>query len=120
MQPNILLDRDAGLPASSARAGRSRQCQSKWAGPRVSALGTALVTAPFLIGVAPPRLRQGQLADNLVEFPDDAAEIIGAAGVSLDADQIDPCLPDPEEDRFNLCPADRVLRDHWCNLRLFI
>jgi hypothetical protein len=31
-------DRDAGLPDSSARAGRSRQCQSKWADPRVSAL----------------------------------------------------------------------------------
>jgi hypothetical protein len=34
--------------ASRARAGRSRQCQSKWAGPRVSALETALATAPFL------------------------------------------------------------------------
>ena len=34
--------------ASRARAGRSRQCQSKWADPRVSALGTALATAPFL------------------------------------------------------------------------
>jgi hypothetical protein len=44
----LFLDRDAGFPASSARAGRSRQCQSKWAGARVSALGTALVTAPFL------------------------------------------------------------------------
>jgi len=36
------------IPTSSARAGRSRQCQAKWADPRVSAPRTASATAPFL------------------------------------------------------------------------
>jgi len=35
-------------------------CQSKWAGPRVSALGTALVTAPFLIWVDQGRRGSGR------------------------------------------------------------
>jgi hypothetical protein len=35
--------------ASRARAGRSRQCQSKWAGSTRRCTRTALVTAPFLI-----------------------------------------------------------------------
>ena len=40
------------FPASRARAGRSRRCQSKGADPRVSELGAALVTAPFLLVMA--------------------------------------------------------------------
>jgi len=41
------MDREQASHASSARTGRSRECQAKWADPRVSALGTAPVTAPF-------------------------------------------------------------------------
>lgn len=44
----VTMDRDQVFHASSARAGRSRQRQSKWAGPRVGAPRTALATAPFL------------------------------------------------------------------------
>ena len=33
-------------------------CQSKWADPRVSALGTALVTAPFLVWAGLGRVDQ--------------------------------------------------------------
>jgi hypothetical protein len=40
-------DREWASYASRARAGRSRQCQSKWAGSRVWCTRTALVTAPF-------------------------------------------------------------------------
>jgi hypothetical protein len=45
--------RETGLPTPAVPervAPASRK--SKWAGPRVSALGTALVTAPFLIAVS--------------------------------------------------------------------
>jgi hypothetical protein len=45
---SLFLDREQVSHASSARAGRSRQCQAKWAGPRV--VHTALVTASFLVG----------------------------------------------------------------------
>jgi hypothetical protein len=38
--------------ASRARAGRSRQCQSKWAGSTRRCTRTALVTAPFLFACA--------------------------------------------------------------------
>ena len=39
--------------ASRARAGRSRQRQSKWAGSTRRCTRTALVTAPFLFGTIP-------------------------------------------------------------------
>ena len=42
-------DREQASHTSSARAGRTRQSQSKWAGPRVVCTRTALVTAPFLV-----------------------------------------------------------------------
>src|SRR5215472_7098289 len=35
MRPNVGLDRDQDTHASSAKAGRSRECQPEWAGPRV-------------------------------------------------------------------------------------
>jgi hypothetical protein len=40
-----LLDREQASYVSSARAGRSRERQAKWAGPRVGAPGAALATA---------------------------------------------------------------------------
>src|SRR5712671_4317492 len=43
-------DRELGLPRRRARAGRSRQRQSKWAGSTRRCTRTALVTAPFPIG----------------------------------------------------------------------
>ena len=49
LRPNVRLDREQASHTSSARAGRSRQSQSKWAGPRVVRTRTALVTAPFLV-----------------------------------------------------------------------
>ena len=53
----LFLDRELASHAGSARAGRSRQSQAKWAGPRVCAPRTAPVTAPFLIGVRDGRRR---------------------------------------------------------------
>jgi hypothetical protein len=43
--------------ASRARAGRSRQRQSKWAGSTRRCTRTALVTAPFLFGTIPAAAR---------------------------------------------------------------
>ena len=43
--------------ASRARAGRSRQCQSKWAGSTRRCTRTALVTAPFLLAPSRPSAR---------------------------------------------------------------
>src|SRR5580692_10876977 len=48
--------------ASRARAGRSRERQSKWAGSTRRCTRTALVTAPFLFGTIPAfSARQGWL-----------------------------------------------------------
>jgi hypothetical protein len=45
----------AGVPAVPERVAPAK---AKWAGPRFSALGTAMVTAPFLVSAAPkPRAR---------------------------------------------------------------
>jgi hypothetical protein len=52
MPPKVSLDRDQVFHASSARAGRSRERQAKWAGPRVGASRAALATAPFLVSAA--------------------------------------------------------------------
>jgi len=74
-----LYDRTArtGLPTPAVPvrvAPASRQ--SKWAGPRVSALGTALATAPFLIAVSrypqtvtPRREASGREAVQLFDLP---------------------------------------------------
>jgi hypothetical protein len=43
------LDRELAFPASSARAGRSRQSPVEVGRSTRSALGTALATAPFLV-----------------------------------------------------------------------
>ncbi len=50
------------VAASRARAVRSRQCQSKWAGSRVWCTRTALVTAPFPIGHDPAAARSARIA----------------------------------------------------------
>ena len=47
--------------ASRARAGRSRQRQSKWAGSTRRCTRTALVTAPFLFGTIPAAARSARL-----------------------------------------------------------
>ena len=52
-------DRKSGFPAPAEPEGRSRQCQSKWAGPRVSVLGTASVSAPFLFLLCSSELAGG-------------------------------------------------------------
>jgi hypothetical protein len=49
MRPKVSPDREQVSHASSASAGRSRERQAKWAGPRVGASRAALATAPFLV-----------------------------------------------------------------------
>jgi hypothetical protein len=59
---SVIFGSRCGLPRQQCQSGSLPPvCQSKWAGPRVSALGAALATAPFLffpVGHEPDRRRQ--------------------------------------------------------------
>jgi hypothetical protein len=73
---------------------------------------TAPLPTPRLWIVVIGPLCRGQLAYDLVELLDSAAEIGGAAAILFDAGQVRSRLPEPFQNLFELRPADRILDDH--------